>query len=338
MAFNVVIHAGYEFPEYASVIREVQEYLRAHNIQNTWVSSEKDRSAEATIRTTRGFDGVIAGAEIWNEHVFQQLEGQLKIVARFGIGYDVVDLQAATKRGIPVTNTPGACSRSVADMAFALLMTVKRRTHLFDARLKSGQWWTDYVGQELADATVGLVGFGDIARQFAKYLQGFECRILAFDPYFDRETAAALHVEYADLPTICRESDYISLHVSLNEGTKGLVNRNFLQQMKPSAYLINTSRGKVIVEADLIEALRQHEIAGAGLDVFEQEPLAPGNPLITFDNVVLTPHRASSTDASLKLMGFGAADNIIAFANGKLPPNVLNPEFINYTSQPFEKE
>jgi phosphoglycerate dehydrogenase-like enzyme len=229
--------------------------------------------------------------------------------------------------GIAVTNTPGKNASAVAELALTLLLDVTRGISFQERSIRKGGWSTGYIGRSLEGKTVGIVGFGHIGQKMAQYLQGFRCRILAYDVYPDQEAAASLHTELCTLDDIAKQSDFISIHVPLTSQTRGLIDRSYIHKMKNEAYLINTSRGPVIKETDLIEALQEGRIAGAGLDVFEIEPLKPDNPLMKMNNVVLSPHVASATFESIDEVGLCVAENIIALYDGTVPPHVVNPEY-----------
>jgi len=284
---------------------------------------------EELIEKAKGFAAVIAGLEKWNREVLQALKDTLKIIARYGIGYDSVDLETASTFGIAVTNTPGTMSGAVAELALGLMIDLSRKISFFDVKMKSGQWWQKYTGSQLGGKTVGIVGFGKIGKALAGYLQGFKCRIIAYDPEFDQQAANKTGVSFAELDTLARESDYISLHLPKTQKTSGLIDSGFLALMKPGAYLINTSRGGVVVEKDLVQALKNRTIAGAALDVFEVEPPDRNNPLLNLDNVILTPHIASATYEGSREAGICACDNILDYFSGRTPRNLLNRDLLH---------
>lgn len=254
---------------------------------------------------------------------------QLKIVANHAVGFDNVDLAAATARGVLITNTPGVLTEATADHAWALLFAVARRIPESERFLRAGKFkgWGPlmFLGGDVTGRTLGVVGAGRIGHAMALRSRGFEMRVLYADestnPVLEQEIGAR-RVELAEL---LRESDFVSLHVPLLPGTRHLINAATLRQMKPSAYLINTSRGPVVDEAALAAALRQGVLAGAALDVFENEP-AVHPDLLALENVVLTPHTASATIATRGKMASMAANNLIAGLRGQQPPNLVNVE------------
>lgn len=255
---------------------------------------------------------------------------KLRIVATVSVGFDHIDVDACTRRKVVATNTPGVLDDTTADFAWALLMTVARRVLEGDAWLRSGTWpgWDldQLVGGDVWGKTLGILGFGRIGRGLARRAYGFNMRIL----YSDAVRAPAnveeqLRAEYVDRDKLFRESDFISLHVPLLPDTRHLISKENLEKMKPTAYLINTSRGPVVDEAALAEALEAKKIAGAALDVYENEPKV--NPaLVSRKDVVLTPHIASASVDTRTKMAVMAANNVLALFQGKRPPNALNAD------------
>jgi len=252
----------------------------------------------------------------------------LKVIANFGVGFNNIDVAAATARKIPVTNTPGVLTDATADIAFGLLLAVARRLGEGE-RLVRAQKWTGWqplqlLGADLAGATLGIIGFGRIGRAVARRAKGFDMRVI----YWNRtrlpasEEAGAV---YANLDDVLRQSDFVSLHVAYNSETHHLLGEKQFALMKPTAFVINTSRGAVIDEAALVRALQAKCIAGAGLDVFEREPqLEPG--LCELENVVLAPHLGSATVGTRTRMGMIVVDNLLAACAGQRPPNCVNPQ------------
>ena len=252
----------------------------------------------------------------------------LKVIANYGVGFEHIDLAAATRRGIPVTNTPGVLTDATADLAFALILATARRIVAGDRRVREGKftYWAPllFLGREVSGKTLGLIGLGRIGQAVAQRARGFGMRVLyhsrtRLDPAAEQD----LHVAYAPRETLLREADFVSLHVPLTPETRHLIGRRELELMKPTAFLINTARGPVVDEAALVEALRRGQLGGAGLDVYEREPeLSPG--LADLDNVVLLPHLGSATIETRTRMGLMAAENLLAGLRGERPPNCLN--------------
>jgi len=252
----------------------------------------------------------------------------LRIVSNYGVGYDNIDVEAATRRGVMVTNTPGVLTNATADLAWLLLLACTRRVVEGERMMRTGAYlgWDPkmLVGADVYGQTLGVVGFGRIGQAVARRAHGFDMRVL-YEDAIEVPGAAELGATRVDLDTILAEADYISLHVALTPETHHLIGEPQLRRMKPTAHLVNTSRGPVVDEAALVRALREGWIAGAGLDVFEREPeLAAG--LADLDNVVLLPHLGSATIGSRAGMSRLAAENVIAALTGERPPTLVNPE------------
>jgi len=252
------------------------------------------------------------------------------MVANCAVGYDNIDVQACTDRNIAVSNTPGVLTETTADMAWALLMAAARRVVEADRYVREGKFtaWAPmlFLGQEVNHKVLGVVGMGRIGMAVARRASGFKMSVIYHDAHRKSpEEEQELGVQYRNLKDLLREADYISLHVPLNEQTRHLIGSSELKQMKQTAYLINTSRGPVIDEQALVEALQAHELAGAGLDVYEEEPqLAPG--LAELNNVTLAPHIASATVETRTKMAVMAAENLLAGLKGQKIPNLVNRE------------
>ena len=258
---------------------------------------------------------------------------KLKIVAQFAVGFDNVDVKEATRRGIYVTNTPGVLTETTADFAWALLMAVARRVVEADRHVRTGQWkvgWHPSMlsGRDVYGATIGIVGAGRVGSAVARRAKGFNMKILyqslSAKPKLERE----LDAKRVDINTLLRRSDFVSVHVPLTKETYHMINEEKLRLMKKTAYVINNSRGAVIDENALYRALKEGWIAGAGLDVFEQEPTPLGNPLLSLDNVVAAPHISSSSHETRSRMAKIVAENLIAFFEGRIPPNLVNREVL----------
>jgi len=255
----------------------------------------------------------------------------LKIVAQIAVGFDNVDVQEATKRGIYVTNTPEVLTETTADFAWALLMAVARRVVEADKYVRAGKWKVSWhpsmmLGRDVYGATIGIVGAGRIGYAVARRAKGFDMKILFYDVVPRPEMEKELGAKHVDLDTLLRESDFVSIHVPLMKETFHMINAEKLRLMKKTAYLINNARGPVVDERALYEALKEGGIAGAGLDVFEQEPTPVDNPLLKLDNVVVAPHISSASYETRSKMAEMVAENLVAFFDGKKPPNLVNPE------------
>ncbi len=271
---------------------------------------------------------VVCGARV-NEEVLRQAT-RLRVVSNVAVGLDNIDVAACTRRRIPVTNTAGVLEDTTADLAFALLMAVARRVVEGDHYVREGRWqqweWGLLWGADVYQKTLGLYGFGHIGQAMARRGRGFNMRIL----YYARHRVAEaveqeLGAQYVDRETLLRESDFLSLHVPLTAETHLSIKAEELRLMKPSAFLINTARGPIVEEEGLVAALQARTIAGAGLDVFEQEPRVH-TALLSMSNVVLMPHVGSATAETRLKMAMLAAKNLLAALDGRRPPNVVNPE------------
>lgn len=268
-----------------------------------------------------GIDGIIAGVDPFSAGVLGQAD-RLKVIARRGMGVDGVDLQEATRRGIAVTNTPGANSTAVADLVLALILAISRGL-VPSAVALQGERWVRPLGHELKGKTLGLLGLGRIGREVAQRAAGFGMRLLAYDPYWPAETALNLGVARGSKEEVLAEADYLSLHLPLTPGTEGCIGEGELRRMRGTAYLINTARGELVQEEVLVQALREGWIAGAALDVFRQEPPF-GSPLLQLANVLPTPHLASQTEGAVEAMDLGAAENLLAALAGRRPADLVN--------------
>ncbi len=274
-----------------------------------------------------GAIATVAGGEPYTEQVFAAAP-ELRVVARFGVGYDRVDVDAATRHGVAVAMAFGTNHESVADYAFALALGLAVELLPHHARV-AGRGWGCSFHPGLWGRCLGIVGLGRIGKALARRAAAFEMRLLATDPVADRAFAAAHGIELVSLDELLREADFVSLHTPLAPETRHLIGRRELAVMKPSAFLINTARGGLIDEIALYEALTSGRLAGAGLDVFEAEPPA-GSPLLDLENVLLAPHAAGMDEAAERLMGERCVASILAIHRGQDPgPGyVLNPEVL----------
>ncbi|TFG14423.1 D-glycerate dehydrogenase [Candidatus Thorarchaeota archaeon] len=261
----------------------------------------------------------------------------LKIVSQYAVGYDNIDVQAATERGIMVTNTPGVLTDTTADLAWALIMATARRLVEADSYVRGGNWKVAWgpsllTGQDIHGKTLGIIGLGRIGSAVARRAKGFDMEILYHTRsrnHYTDEVDDELGGRSVPLGHLLSESDIISMHVPLNEQTEGMIGKDELFSMKKSAILINTSRGAVVDEESLIWALQNGEIWGAGLDVFEEEPTQEDNPLLSLNNVVVAPHIGSASIDTRSKMGIICAENLVAGLKGDKPPNLVNREVID---------
>jgi D-3-phosphoglycerate dehydrogenase len=268
-------------------------------------------------KVLHGIDGYIAGLDGIDANALQVAD-RLKVIARYGVGVDNVDLATARAKGIVVTNTPGANSVSVAELAIGLMLALARQIPEAVEAVHQGKW-PRYAGLSLEGKTIGILGLGAIGKQLARRLVGFDCRILAYDPFADITFASDNHVELAALDKVVEEADFISLHLPLLPETRGMVNDTFLSKMKKGSFLINTSRGEVVDEGALLRTLQSGHLKGAGLDAFTVEPPDPKNPLLALPQVIATPHLGAQTDGATSNMGWLAMRDCLAVLRNEEP-------------------
>lgn len=313
-------------------IPEMKEYLqeKGFEIKQADISrlGEEDLARQAGDCTA-----VIAGAESWTGSMFEQLPN-LKCIMKSGAGLDAIDIETATRCGVVIANTPGQNSHAVADMAACMILSVLRQNLKYDSVVRDKRW-SEMRGKaklchELSALTVGLLGFGAIARRVAEILSGFGCRFIAYDVKPDQEAAERLHVELVSFEEVIRQSDILSLHVPLTEETRNCINAETLAMMKSTAMIVNTCRGGVICEKDLYEALKNGVIQAAALDVFTIEPIEDDNPLLTLDNIQFTPHMATATFEAMENMYMACARQTVQFFRGENVPYIVNPDYVKY--------
>lgn len=282
---------------------------------------------EQLLEKVRGVDGLLCLlTERIDAELMDAIGSQVKVISSMSVGVDHVDLAEATKRGIPIGNTPGVLTDATADQAFALLLAAARRITEAERYVRAGKWvtWSPslLLGADLAGATLGIVGFGRIGQAVAKRAQGFDLRIIYHDPTAE----PAFGAEHVDLDTLLRESDFISIHVPLTKDTHHLVNADFLSKMKPNAVLVNTARGGALDQTALYDALKSNRIFAAALDVTDPEPLPMNSPLLELENCLIVPHLGSASKRTRDQMSLLAAQNLIAGLNGERLPHCANPE------------
>jgi glyoxylate reductase len=291
---------------------------------------EMPPSRDELLLHVRGVDGLLCLlTDRIDGEVMDAAGPQLKVISNHAVGFDNIDVNAATERRIPVGNTPGVLTDATADLAFALMMAVARRISEAERYVHAGKWKTwepmTLLGVELKGATLGLVGFGRIGKAVARRAAGFDMRILYYDPT-EQEAYPDLHATRVDFETLLRESDFISLHTPLTEKTRHMIDAQAFARMKPGAVLINTARGPIVDQAALYEALKEKRIFGAGLDVTDPEPLPMDSPLLSLDNLIILPHIGSASKPARDQMSWLAAQNLIAGLNGEKLPHCVNPQ------------
>ncbi len=254
---------------------------------------------------------------------------KLKVVANMAVGYDNINVEEATKRGIVAANTPGVLTETVADLTMGLILAIARRIVEADRYVRSGKWvlsWTPMmmVGSDVYGKTLGIYGLGRIGSAVARRAKGFDMKLIYYDVFRNSELEKKMGIEYMPFESMLRESDYLSIHVPLLPETRHSIGEKQLGLMKRSAFLVNTSRGQVVDEQALIKALKEKRIAGAALDVHEKEPIDASNPLLKMENVILLPHIASASIETRTAMAVMAAQAIVSVLRGEVPPNILN--------------
>jgi len=308
---------------YEPIHQKALEVLKAGAEVRMAASLEED----ALLGQVADVDGIIIRANGRISRRLMQAAPRLKVVARHGVGVEAIDRQAAAERGIIVVNTPAANDESVAEQCVAFMIVLAKRILESDRALRAGDWQARYrlIGAEVQGKTLGLVGFGKIGQRVAAICRnGLGMPILYHDVVAYAQAERALGARRVPLDELLQESDFVSLHLPLLPATEALIGEAALRRMKPSAFLINTARGPVVDQAALVRALREKWIAGAGLDVYDPEPLPPDSPLLQMDNVVLSPHMASHTDEALLRMAMVVTD-VLAVIEGRAPESPVPP-------------
>jgi lactate dehydrogenase-like 2-hydroxyacid dehydrogenase len=307
-----------------------QQILSAGCEMEYWTRPDRI-SKEELFRCIKDKEGLVCLLTEQVNEALLQVAQKLRIVANVAVGFDNLDVPACTKRGVVATNTPGVLDETTADFAWTLLMAVARRLGEGEALVRSGNWkgWDldQLVGTDVYGKTLGIVGFGRIGRAVARRAAGFQMKVIYSDALrAPGEVEKELKAEYRDFNALLAEADFVSVHVPLLAETRGLFDAPKFYRMKPTAFLINTSRGPVVDEAALVHALESGKIAGAGLDVYENEPFM--HPGLKRPNVVLAPHIASASLETRTKMACIAAENVVALFAGQRPPNMLNPDVL----------
>ena len=292
--------------------------------------NELPPSREELLQHVRGVDGLLCLlTEKIDGEVMDEAGPQLKVISNHAVGFDNIDVNAATARSIPIGNTPDVLTDATADFAFALMLAVARRIPEAERYVHASRWKTWgpmlLLGTDIKGATLGLIGFGRIGKAMARRAAGFDMRVIFYDP---RETKPdpILRATPVDFETLLEESDFISVHTPLTPDTRHLIDAEALSKMKPSAVLVNTARGPIVEPEALYDALKERRILGAGLDVTEPEPIPMDSPLLTLENIVIVPHIASASTTSRSRMSRMAAQNLVAGLKGERLPNCVNPQ------------
>ncbi|RLG50608.1 MAG: D-glycerate dehydrogenase [Thermoproteota archaeon] len=295
---------------------------------------------EVIVEKVRGKDALVSLLTDKIDAEVMDASPNLRIIAQYAVGFDNIDLKAATERGIYVTNTPGVLTETVADFAFALMLAAARRVVEADRYVREGKWkvgWhpTMMLGYDVYERTLGIVGLGRIGSAVARRAKGFNMKVIYYDVRRRPELERELGVEYRPLEELLKDSDFVSLHVPLTPETRHMIGERELRMMKKTAVLVNTARGPVVDEKALYRALKEGWIAAAALDVFEKEPTPVDNPLLELSNVVVAPHIASASFETRSRMAEMVAENLIAFLEGRTPPNLVNKEVVEVRKPGF---
>lgn len=304
-----------------------EEALRALAKKSDVVAEEV--SPEKLLRVIQEYDGLVVRSRTKvTAEVLERAE-RLKVISRAGVGVDNIDIPAATKKGVMVVNAPAGSTQSVAELTVALMLALARRIPAADGSLKGGRWEKSRLqGVELCGKTLGLVGCGRIGSKVADICLGLGMSVLAFDPYLREDTAAEKSIRLTSLDEVLEESDFVSIHAALTDETRHMIGKAAFQKMKRTAYLVNCARGPIVDEQSLVEALKEGQIAGAGLDVFEKEPPL-GSPLLELENVVLTPHIGASTQEGQRRTGLLAVEQLFKGLGGEEPEFLVNREVLS---------
>ncbi len=314
------------------VPEQALEILRSVATVSVWDREDVPPPREVILRELAEADGVFSLLTDRLDAEVMAAAPRLKVISNFAVGFDNVDIPAATKRGIVVTHTPDVLTETVADFTVCLMLAAARRLVEADRYTRDGKWktWEPLLlaGQDIHHATLGLIGLGRIGAAVARRAQGFGMRVVYYDVVRREDLERSLSITHRSLDDVLRDSDVISVHVPLSEQTRHLIGRAQFALMKNTAVFVNTSRGPVVDQAALTQALASRRIFAAGIDVFEQEPVSPDDPLLKLDNVIVVPHIASASIPTRIRMATLAAENLVAVLQGKRPPNPVNPEVL----------
>lgn len=309
-------------------IREDMLPVTNAGIEVKCVPLEHSQDAGVIANALKDYEYVIAGSERYDEETMSLLPN-LKLIVRNGVGYDSVDLEAAAKLGIAVCNLPGSNAYSVAEHVLAMMLCVIRHIPQHTQRIKNGRY-SGMMTMSMSGIRIGLVGLGAIARELVKLLKVFDVEIVAYDPYMSEEQMAKCGVKKAELEELISTSDLVSLHLPVTPETRGMVNAQFISKMKDGAYFFNAARGALVDENALAAALKSGKLAGAGLDVFDPEPITPNSPLLEIENILLSPHSATGNIKCFHTVLGCGAKAVSDFHNGKEPYHLLNPDYVNF--------
>ncbi len=317
-------------PSFGYFANEPVDYLKSHGFTVDLTPQGKKISEEDLIRVLPEYDAVIVGMEKMTERVLE-VSNKLKIVAKHGAGVDNIDVKAASIRGIVVTSAPGTNSDAVADLTIGLFLSLARSIPFADRSVKEGGW-PRVVGTQVNGKVLGIIGLGQIGKRVARRALGFDMKVIAFDLIKDEAFAQKWGIDYLSLEEVLVQSDFLSIHIPLDPSTRGLIGERELRLMKKEAYLVNISRGNIIDEEALYRVLTERSIQGAALDVFSSEP-PMGSPLLSVENVILTPHMGAYTVEALRETGMISVRGIVDLFEGRRPQFAINPEVLKETGQ-----
>ena len=332
-------------PEEIMKSRTTQEDLEYFQSQAVDVMIGLSEKGDALLKKIKDIDGlVLATAEV-GKRLFDQCY-KLKVVAAFGVGFDNIDVQEATRHGVIVFNVPGLFSDAVANLTIAHMLSITRKITIGDRGVKSGEWSSvkpTCIGGEVQGKVLGTIGLGNIGYNVAKKcMSAFGMRVVTYDPFISEEKAKELNIKKVErLDELLSQSDIVTIHCPLTDETRGLVGLKELSLMKPSAFLINTARGGIVDESALFYALKNSKIAGAAIDVMENEPPARDNPLLHLDNIVITPHIGASTHESVRAVYHAVRENVVRVISGSLPEppaRIVNEEVLTVTVPRFRMD
>lgn len=324
---KIVSFFGEHSPVFDELNRRAEEYAAQKGFAYRWVPQKPFDQAQV-IQCLQEADMGLIDIEPYGEEIFSAIDGKCPLLVRFGVGFDKVDLEAATRHGVAVARTTGANATGVAEMALTLILACRRELRPNRFRCIESGRWNVYIANETAGcATVGILGFGAIGRILARHCIGLGCQVIAYDPFPNEAAAKELGVRLVDLDELFTTADAISVHVPYCKDTHHMVNAHRLGQMKPTAVIVNTARGNIIDEDALYDALKTGQIRGAGLDVYAREPLSPDSKLLELENLILSPHFSSQTVESLWNTYKMAIDITADFHAGKGSPHILNPGY-----------
>ncbi|MBM3534175.1 MAG: dehydrogenase [Alphaproteobacteria bacterium] len=289
-----------------------------------------DGTSPVTAADAARYDGICLGAPELRASALAQPDRKLRLVARFGVGLDHCDVPAITAAGILLTNNPEGVRRSVASSAFAFILALAHRIPTMDRLVRTGRWneRMNHLGTGLAGKTLGLIGAGNTGRELFRLIAPFGMRHIACDPFAKAEEVAPLGVSLCDLDTVVSQADFLVIACPLDATTRGMIDARAIRLMKRSAFLVNMARGPIVDEQALYLALKEHRIAGAATDVFEEEPTPVGNPLLALDNIIVAPHAMTYTDEGLRMLAEGGFKSARAFFNRQLPYRICNPNVL----------